>query len=90
MGISNPKLIKAVVCHYELFTDRRTKNNLAYTIGNGDPMFEVCTSCIRSTRVKQEEEADTRIIRKKVGTKSKIPEQGFTSTGDLTIMLFES
>ena len=56
------------------------------------------TSCMGTARVKQEEEADTRIMRdrvvrnmeeKNVGTKGKSPKQDLTSADDLTIELPE-
>ena len=31
---------KAVLGQYEMFTDRNTGDHLAWTIGNGDPMYE--------------------------------------------------
>ena len=55
-------------------------------MGNGDPTQD--TSCIGTARVKQEEEADTRVIanysskkseERNVGTKDKSPKQGLTS-----------
>ena len=35
--------LRAVLGQYELFTDRNTRDDLAWTIGNGDPMHGVCT-----------------------------------------------
>ena len=35
--------IKAVLGQYELFTDQNTRDHLACSIGNGDPMYGVCT-----------------------------------------------
>ena len=34
--------LKAVLNQYELFTDKNTWDHSAWTIGNGDPMWEVC------------------------------------------------
>ena len=34
--------LKAVLGQYELLTDRNTRNHFAWTIWNGDPMYEVC------------------------------------------------
>ena len=46
--------------------ERNTRDHLAWTIGNGDPMHEVYptqdTSRMKTARVKQEEDADTGII----------------------------
>ena len=55
--------LKAVLCQYELFTDRNTRDHLAWTIRNWDPMHGVCISSRMGTaRVKKEEETDTRVI----------------------------
>ena len=35
-------VLKAVLSQYELFTDRKTRDDLALTIGNGDPMHGMC------------------------------------------------
>ena len=43
INIINTRL-DAVLGQYELFTDRNTSEHLAWTIGNGDPMHEVCIS----------------------------------------------
>ena len=73
---------------------------LAWAIWSGDPMHEVCISHrIPRAWVKQEEEADTRIIVKRVvwniegrnvcTMSGKSPKQGLTSAEYLTIELSE-
>ena len=58
--------LKRVLGQYWFLTDRNTRDMLAWPIANGDPMHEVYptqdTSLMATTRVKQEQEADTRII----------------------------
>ena len=34
--------LKAVLSQYELFIDQNTRDHLARTTGNGDPIHEVC------------------------------------------------
>ena len=43
--------LRAVLGQYGLFADRNTRDYLAWTIGNGDPMHEVC-----SKRMKRKQE----------------------------------
>ena len=56
----------AVLDQYELFPDRNTRDNLAWTIVKWDPSHargvSVYTSSMVTARVKQEEETDTRVI----------------------------
>ena len=75
------------------------RETLAWTIGNGDPMHEVCiypthyTSSIETVRMKQEEETDTRIMKensKKYGRKEKSQTRPNYSAKDQTIKLPES
>ena len=54
--------------HSMILKDQNTRDHSAWTIVNGDPMHEVCIPCTQYTsrlgteRMKQEEDADTRII----------------------------
>ena len=49
-------------CCDDVEKDRNTRDHLAWTAGNGNPMHEVCIIRMVTTRVKQEDEADNRII----------------------------
>ena len=52
--------LKSVLGQYDLSTDRNTSDNLAWTIESGDTMHD--SSRIITAKIKQEEEADIRII----------------------------
>ena len=54
--------------HSMILKDQNARDHSAWTIENGDPMHDVCIPCTQYTshmgtvRVKQEQEADIRII----------------------------
>ena len=76
-----------------MFTDRNTRDHLAYTIGNEDPMQEVCIpNRISRTWIQQgwiKRNNSKAVVRhleeRNVGTKGKSPKQDLASAKDLTI-----
>ena len=82
---------------YELFTDRNTRDHLAFTIGDGYPMHEACiplyTGYLAHENSKEEARGRSRhqgnskrVVRnmddRNVGTKGESPKQGLTSAED--------
>ena len=81
---------------------QNTRDHSARTIGNGDPMHEMCIryptqyTSRMGTKVKQKEETyknNARVVKnlkeRNVGTKGKNPKENLTSANNLTIELPE-
>ena len=91
---------KAVLGQYRLFTDRNTKDDLAWTTGNGDPMYGMCIQRVAHGNSKGEARGRIRhksnskklvrdLEKRNMGTKEKSPQKGLIRAKDLIIELSE-
>ena len=81
-----------------ILKDLNTRDHLAWTAGNGDPMHEVCIPHTipraweqqgRSRHKNNSKRGVTNMEKRNVDTKAESPKQGLTSAKDITIELPE-